>query len=161
MTEPNHIEQLLFHLDREAECLDEMVRILTAETDALLHLRQGDLVRTAGEKLALAEAHQELVCRRAARIDAVVASEVRPRNLTELRAALGADGVELEPRQRRLRELATQVGRIRSHNMALADMGRRRVDESLRALRARRNPVYGGDGRLHAEAAAQRGHGRV
>ncbi len=155
------IQELLFHLDREAECLDEMVRILTAETDALIHMKSKELVRTSGEKLAIAELHQALVCERFACIDAVVTTEERPRNLTALRATLGDDASEIEPRQQRLTDLCVQVGQLRSHNMALAEMGRQRIDESLRTLRARRNPVYGLDGRLHAQGPTQRGHGRV
>ncbi len=174
MTGQENIERLLFNLDREEECLTEMVRILEAEADALRHLRREELVRYAGEKLALVETHQALVCERTACIDAVAPSAARPHTLTELRSILagrpeegagreearpGGDD-EIAPRQRRLRDLCDRVGRLRAHNMALADMGRLRVDETLRTLRARRNPVYGGDARLHAQRPNQRRRGR-
>lgn len=155
------IQNLVCHLEAEEACLNEMVRLLEDEADALRHMRHADLARCADEKLAIAEDHQALVCQRNACIATVARSDTRPHTLTALRGLLGERGDVLADNQRRLRSLCDRVGRMRAHNMALAEMGRRRVDETLRALRARRNPVYRGDGRLHAQRPEHRGHGRV
>ncbi len=157
----SNIDTLVSHLEAEEACLTEMVRLLEDEADALRHMRHAELAGYSESKLAVAETHQALVCQRNACIATIAPSETRPHNLTDVRRVLGDEGDTLAGNQRRLRALCDRVGRLRAHNMALADMGRRRVDESLRALRARRNPVYRGDGRLHAQTPAQRGRGRV
>ncbi len=155
----DELEALIAELDAEAECLEELVRVLEAEGEALRHMRRAELEAIAEAKLRITEQQQLLVSLRAARVAAVLPEET-PSTLTEIQKRLGERSEPIRPRQRKLRALCDRAAVLSARNDDRARHGASRVDEALRVMRGRRNPVYGADGRtraFHGQAATERG----